>query len=121
MKQYNKNISDVIEKVDKLKKNRLFAVATALAVFGGVGDLLNPIQNISDFGYSTLAVNKAEYLVLSCVWSYLAVMAVVAVIYLLLTVFRNRKIFFIGMGAFTLTEYLLYANIESQSIFKAFK
>lgn len=36
---------------------------TSFILFGGLGDLYNPIQNISEFGQCTLVINKAEYLI----------------------------------------------------------
>ena len=38
-------------------------VFTSFILFCGLGDLYNPIQNISEFGQCTLVLNKAEYLI----------------------------------------------------------
>lgn len=93
----------------------------AFIIYGGIAGVLNPIQNLSQFGKSALQISKMGYLFLNFWWTYLAVLAVVSVIYLLLTIFRNKKNIAICITAFTVVEYLLYTKLESQSVYGIFK
>ena len=63
---------------------------TSFILFGGLGDLYNPIQNISEFGQCTLVINKAEYLIADFLLTYLSVVVATSIIYMLMNVFRNR-------------------------------
>lgn len=96
-------------------------VFTSFILFGGLGDLYNPIQNISEFGQCTLVINKAEYLIADFLLTYLSVVVATSIIYMLMNVFRNRKNVFIGTGAFVIIEYFIYINTESQSIYRLLK
>ena len=96
-------------------------VFTSFILFGGLGDLYNPIQNISEFGQCTLVINKAEYLIADFLLTYLSVVVATSIIYMLMNVFRNRKNVFIGTGAFLIIEYFIYINTESQSIYRLLK
>ena len=66
-------------------------VCVSFILFGGLGDLYNPIQNISEFGQCTLVINKAEYLIADFLLTYLSVVVATSIIYMLMNVFRNRK------------------------------
>ena len=44
-----------------------------------------------------------------------------SVIYLLMTVFRNRKNVAIGVSVFAIAEYFLYVGIERQSVYRILK
>ena len=70
-------------------------------LFGGLGDLYNPIQNISEFGQCTLVINKAEYLIADFLLTYLSVVVATSIIYMLMNVFRNRKNVFRNLCVFT--------------------
>ena len=96
-------------------------VFTSFILFGGLDDLYNPIQNISEFGQCTLVINKAEYLIADFLLTYLSVVVATSIIYMLMNVFRNRKNVFIGTGVFVIIEYYIYINTESQSIYRLLK
>jgi hypothetical protein len=95
--------------------------ATAFMIFGGLGKLGNPIQNLSSFSQCTLIINKAEYISVNFLCGYIAVLSMASVIYMLMTVFRNRKNVAIGVSVFAIAEYFLYVGIESQSVYRILK
>ncbi|MGN0480983.1 MAG: hypothetical protein ACI4EV_05370 [Lachnospiraceae bacterium] len=94
---------------------------TSFAFFGGLDTITNPVQNMSQYAKCALTINKLELLCLNFLWQYLSAMAVVSVLFLLFTIFRNKKNVAIGVTAFTIVEYLLYTTLESQSVYGIFK
>ena len=92
-------------------------VCTSFVLFGGLGDLYNPIQNISEFGQCTLVINKAEYLIADFLLTYLSVVVATSIIYMLMNVFRNRKNVFIGTGVFVIIEYTIYMEYINVNVF----
>lgn len=96
-------------------------VVMSLICLGGVSQLGAPIQNIPQFGKCTLLINMREYLWLNFLWSFLSIYAFVSIIYMLMTIFRNRKNVIVAMTAFLIVEYLLYTKIEYNSVYGIFK
>lgn len=96
-------------------------VLFSLTVFNGFKGLSAPIQNLPNFNNCTLIINMWQYLVINYLWMFLAVLMFVSVTFMFMTIFRNRKNVFVGMTAFGIVEYLLYVNIENNSIYAMFK
>lgn len=96
-------------------------VLFSLTVFDGFKGLSAPIQNLSNFNNCTLIINMWQYLVINYLWMFLAVLMFVSVTFMFMTIFRNRKNVFVGITAFGIVEYLLYVNIENNSIYAIFK
>lgn len=96
-------------------------VVMSLICLGGVSQLGAPIQNIPQFGKCTMLINMREYLMLNFLWSFLSIYAFVSIIYMLMTIFRNRKNVIVAMTAFVIVEYLLYTKIEYNSVYSIFK
>ncbi|MFQ7574206.1 MAG: hypothetical protein ACLRLD_02085 [Lachnospira sp.] len=96
-------------------------VLFSLTVFDGFKGLSAPIQNLPNFNNCTLIINMWQYLVINYLWMFLAVLMFVSVTFMFMTIFRNRKNVFVGITAFGIVEYLLYVNIENNSIYAMFK
>lgn len=92
-------------------------VMIALVGFDGIKALSSPIQNLSTYKLSTIKCNMIEFILLNFLWSYIAVLAIVMVIYTFMSVFRNRKNVILITVALGIIEYLLYENIEPYSKF----
>ncbi len=92
-------------------------VIIAFVLYGGVGQLGGPIQNIEAFSQCTVLISKAEYLLISFILYYITIIFLASVLYLLFTIFRNKKNVAIGLTVFALVEYFFYIKIESQSIY----
>lgn len=97
------------------------SAAIAFFMYGGIKDLLNPIQTIEAFKDCTLVINKLEFLVINFILSYLSILALVMFVFMLATLFRNKKNVVICLVTLFIVEYLLYSRIEIQSIYRAFK
>lgn len=97
------------------------SVVTALFMYGGIEDLLNPIQTIEAFKDCTLVINKLEFLVINFILSYVSILTLVLFVFVLTTLFRNKKNVVICLVALFIIEYLLYSRIEIQSIYRGFK
>ncbi len=85
--------------------------------FNGIEGLKAPLQNLSPYRLSTIECNMVEFVLLNFVWSYVAILAMVMVIYMLMSLWRNRKNVVVASVALGIAEYLLYVNIEPHSRF----
>lgn len=101
--------------------NYIGIIAGASIICNGLGSLSNPIQNISKFELCAYPINKLQFLIIFLVCNYLVALTIVLLLFMLFTVFRNRKNVVIGIVAFVIIEYLIFINIESQSVYGIFR
>lgn len=96
-------------------------LVVSLCMYGGVSDLLTPIQTISEYGHFTYIISKLEYVFVNFLFSWLAVYALSMVLWMLFTICRKRNHALVIAGVFFGAEALLYNKISVQSAYALLK
>ena len=88
----------------------------SLVLYGGVGELGNPIQNIYSFGKFTYPISKLQYVILLIAANSLLIAALGLIIWAVFVMFRQRNYAVVCIAVFIGLESFLYKNIEYNSI-----
>ena len=64
-------------------------VVISIIGYRGVEGLTAPLQNLSTYRLSTIRCNMIEFILLNYVWSYIALLAITMIIYMLMSVMRD--------------------------------
>ena len=87
----------------------------SLVLYGGVGELGNPIQNIYSFGKFTYPISKLQYVILLIAANSLLIAALGLIIWAVFVMFRQRNYAVVCIAVFIGLESFLYKNIEYNS------
>lgn len=98
----------------------LTTAVCAFSRYGGVSDLMNPVQTIASFSKYVYGHSKLEYLILSFFKTALVLYALSCLVWLLLVAFRDRKLVLGAMAGVYGLEYLLYTKISIHSAYRLF-
>lgn len=88
----------------------------SLVLYGGIGELGNPIQNIYSFGKFTYPISKLQYVILLIAANSLLIAALGLIIWAVFVMFRQRNYAVVCIAVFIGLESFLYKNIEYNSI-----
>lgn len=90
-------------------------------IYGGVDCLTAPIQNLQQFSGFTYIFSQGGYLAGLFLTSWLAMLSVGGLFWMLFVIFRNRNHALLAVGMFTGLEILLYQKISVQSVYGMLK
>ena len=88
----------------------------SLVLYGGIGELGNPIQNIYSFGKFTYPISKLQYVILLIAANSLLIATLGLIIWAVFVMFRQRNYAVVCIAVFIGLESFLYKNIEYNSI-----
>lgn len=100
----------------------LYLSAFIVSVFVyGWPELSSPVQSIESYKKFTYLLSQGQVILFNLVFSWLAILSISMILWLLFTICRVRNVALVLTGIITGTEIFLYQNIKDGSVYEVFK